>query len=63
MIVLKLYKGPERQSRVKCRVSERGLLEAHLLRVARGDHHIADVHVADAIEALTQRGTRSLSRL
>ena len=39
------------------------LLEAHLLRVARGDHHIADVHVADAIEALTQRGARSLSRL
>ena len=39
------------------------LLEAHLLRVARGDHHIADVHVAGAIEALMQRGTRSLSRL
>ena len=39
------------------------LLEAHLLRVARGDHHIADAHLADAIEALAERGTRSLSRL
>lgn len=39
------------------------LLEAHLLRVSRGDHHIADVHVADAIEALALRGARSLSRL
>jgi len=38
------------------------MLKAHLLRVARGDHHIADGHVADAIEALTQRGARSLSR-
>ena len=37
------------------------LLEAHLLRTARGDHHISDVHVADAIEALTERGARSLS--
>ena len=26
------------------------LLEAHKLRVARGDHHIAQVHLADAIE-------------
>lgn len=37
------------------------LLEAHLLRTERGDHHIADEHLADAIEALTQRGARSLS--
>lgn len=37
------------------------LLEAHLIRQARGDHHIADEHLADAIEALTLRGTRSLS--
>lgn len=37
------------------------LLEAHLLRVARGDHHITDVHLADAIEAMTRRSTRSLS--
>ena len=28
------------------------LLEAHKLRVERGDHNIAEVHLADAIEAL-----------
>jgi len=28
------------------------LMKAHQLRVERGDHHIADEHVADAIEAL-----------
>lgn len=39
------------------------LLEAHLLRTARGDHHISDVHLADAIEAMTERSTRSLSRM
>jgi catechol 2,3-dioxygenase-like lactoylglutathione lyase family enzyme len=37
------------------------LLEAHRLRVARGDHHIAQVHVADAIEALVLRSRPSLS--
>jgi catechol 2,3-dioxygenase-like lactoylglutathione lyase family enzyme len=37
------------------------LLEAHLIRTARGDHHIADEHLADAIEVLTQRSARSLS--
>jgi catechol 2,3-dioxygenase-like lactoylglutathione lyase family enzyme len=37
------------------------LLEAHNLRVARGDHHIAQVHVADAIEALVLRTRPSLS--
>ena len=37
------------------------LLEAHELRVARGDHHIDRVHVADAIEALVGRSRRSLS--
>ncbi len=37
------------------------LLEAHLLRTERGDHHIADEHLADAIEAMTSRSTRSLS--
>ncbi len=31
------------------------LLEAHRLRVARGDHHIAEIHLADAIEALAAR--------
>jgi glyoxalase family protein len=38
------------------------LLEAHRLRVAAGDHHIADEHLADAIELLTRRTTQSLSR-
>jgi catechol 2,3-dioxygenase-like lactoylglutathione lyase family enzyme len=37
------------------------LLEAHLLRVARGEHHIAEVHLADAIEALILRSRPSLS--
>jgi glyoxalase family protein len=37
------------------------LLEAHRLRVARGDHHIDQVHVADAIEALVTRSRASLS--
>jgi catechol 2,3-dioxygenase-like lactoylglutathione lyase family enzyme len=36
------------------------LLEAHTIRVERGDHHIAAIHVADAIEALVGR-SRSLS--
>jgi len=37
------------------------LLEAHRLRVARGDYNIAEIHLADAIEALTERSRRSLS--
>jgi catechol 2,3-dioxygenase-like lactoylglutathione lyase family enzyme len=37
------------------------LLEAHLLRVERGDYNIAEIHVADAIEALIERSRRSLS--
>ena len=37
------------------------LLEAHKLRVARGDHHIAQVHLADAIEDLVLRSRASLS--
>jgi catechol 2,3-dioxygenase-like lactoylglutathione lyase family enzyme len=37
------------------------LLEAHKLRVERGDHHIDRVHVADAIEALVARSRESLS--
>lgn len=37
------------------------LREAHLLRVARGDHHIADEHLADAIELLIVRRQPSLS--
>ena len=37
------------------------LLEAHKLRVARGDHHIAQAHLADAIEDLVLRSRSSLS--
>ena len=37
------------------------LLEAHGLRVASGDHHIAQSHLADAIEALVLRSRDSLS--
>jgi catechol 2,3-dioxygenase-like lactoylglutathione lyase family enzyme len=37
------------------------LLEAHRVRVARGDYNIAEVHVADAIEELVRRSRTSLS--
>ena len=37
------------------------LLEAHKIRVDRGDHHIAQVHLADAIEELVRRSRESLS--
>ena len=37
------------------------LLEAHKLRVARGDYNIDRVHLADAIEALVERSRESLS--
>jgi glyoxalase family protein len=37
------------------------LLEAHRLRVARDDHHIDQVHLADAIEALVTRSQETLS--
>jgi glyoxalase family protein len=37
------------------------LLEAHRIRVERGDHHIDRIHVADAIEALVTRSQDSLS--
>lgn len=37
------------------------LLEAHMLRVARGDYAISQVHLADAIEALVMRSRPSLS--
>lgn len=38
------------------------LLTAHRLRVDRGEHHIAPIHLADAIEALVTRSQDSLSR-
>jgi catechol 2,3-dioxygenase-like lactoylglutathione lyase family enzyme len=37
------------------------LFEAHLLRVARGDRAIGEVHLADAIEAMVLRSRKSLS--
>jgi catechol 2,3-dioxygenase-like lactoylglutathione lyase family enzyme len=37
------------------------LLEAHRLRVARGDYNIDRVHLADAIEQLVARSQQSLS--
>lgn len=37
------------------------LREAHLLRVTRGDHHIADEHLANAIELLVVRRQGTLS--
>ncbi len=38
------------------------LIEAHLLRVERGDREIHEVHLADAIERIVARSTRSLSQ-
>jgi catechol 2,3-dioxygenase-like lactoylglutathione lyase family enzyme len=37
------------------------LLEAHALRVGRGDYAIAENHLADAIESLVERSRGSLS--
>ncbi|MCW3041639.1 MAG: hypothetical protein JWM31_3544 [Solirubrobacterales bacterium] len=37
------------------------LLEAHRIRVARGDYNIATIHLADAIETLVTRSQPSLS--
>jgi catechol 2,3-dioxygenase-like lactoylglutathione lyase family enzyme len=37
------------------------LLEAHKIRLRRGDHHIVQEHLADAIEALVARSRPSLS--
>jgi catechol 2,3-dioxygenase-like lactoylglutathione lyase family enzyme len=37
------------------------LLEAHKLRTERGDHHIDQEHLANAIEALVTRSRESLS--
>lgn len=37
------------------------MIEAHRIRVARGDHHIDKVHLADAIELLVARRHASLS--
>ena len=37
------------------------LLEAHKIRIERGDYNIAQIHLADAIEALAERSRSSLS--
>jgi hypothetical protein len=37
------------------------LLEAHKIRVERGDGNIDQVHLADAIEVLVERARESLS--
>ncbi|MEL7130798.1 MAG: VOC family protein [Pseudomonadota bacterium] len=37
------------------------LMEAHKIRLARGDQAIAEVHLADAVLAIVERGQRSLS--
>jgi catechol 2,3-dioxygenase-like lactoylglutathione lyase family enzyme len=37
------------------------LLEAHKIRTERGDYNIAQIHLADAIEALSERSRLSLS--
>ena len=37
------------------------LLEAHRIRVERGDENIGEVHLADAIEAIVSRSRTSLS--
>ena len=37
------------------------LLEAHKIRVGRGDHHIDRAHLADALETLVTRSRESLS--
>ena len=38
------------------------LIEAHKIRISRKEHHIDQIHVADAIENLTQSRQKSLSR-
>jgi catechol 2,3-dioxygenase-like lactoylglutathione lyase family enzyme len=37
------------------------LMEAHKIRTERGDHAIAEIHLADAIEALVSRSRATLS--
>src|SRR5262249_36522428 len=37
------------------------LLEAHKIRVERGDYNIAEIHLADPIEVLATRSRESLS--
>jgi catechol 2,3-dioxygenase-like lactoylglutathione lyase family enzyme len=57
LIELSCYKFSPPQGSTDAEV----LYEAHLLRVARGDRAIGEVHIADAIEGIVKRSTRSLS--
>jgi hypothetical protein len=36
-------------------------MEAHEIRLARGDYAIAEAHLADAIERLVERSRKTLS--
>jgi glyoxalase family protein len=36
-------------------------IEAHRIRLARGDYNIAEIHLADAIETIVERSQQSLS--
>jgi catechol 2,3-dioxygenase-like lactoylglutathione lyase family enzyme len=49
------FEPPERYTHAEV------LLEAHKLRVERGDYNIDRVHLADAIERMTERNRESLS--
>ena len=49
------FEPPERYTHAEV------LLEAHMLRVERGDYNIAQEHLADAIELLAARSRGSLS--
>jgi len=37
------------------------LMEAHKIRVSRGDYNIAELHLADAVQALVERSRETLS--
>ena len=52
---------PTASSRRTASATREVLLEAHKLRVARGDYDIAEVHLADAIEDIIRRRRDSLS--
>ena len=38
------------------------MIEAHRIRVERGDNHIQEVHLADAIQLLVERNQQTLSQ-
>ncbi len=57
LIELACYRFEPPQGRTHADV----LIEAHRLRIARGDYNIQDIHLADAIERLVTRSQSSLS--